>query len=399
MRRLLGVAAAAAFTLSACGGDSAGLTAMPAPAAMTSAARLVTLVLQIAVPPSAGHGRRHGLHPRYVSPSSKSIAIDVTRINGGPPPAGLATQTVTNLADCSNGCTVRGPSVPAGSATLALAIYDKAQTVHACPCAGKVLSQLSQTFTISAGMANSLRATLQGVPASFDFGNTLGSGTGGTAIVSRTLTVNVYDADGNAIAGEYANPVTVSDRESSNDALAATNVKVNGGAAASSVTLKASTDTVKFNYSGLAIAPVPFSASASGATTFHQTFATSNAGPSSQCGGDPTVCATVPTNPTVNLYATSGTGSTATLTASQTGWTNAGYLKDVTETDDCGAYATIALATATAANGGNGSIYTATALNSAAAAGSCTVRFKGGDATDHSEAITLTFTTSSVGIY
>jgi hypothetical protein len=406
MRRLFGSTVAATIALAACNSGMVGPGAtVGAPTALTAATaqkkHLATLVVHFVLP------RRHvrgGLYPQYISPSSKSIAISLNTVNGGRPPAGLVTQVITNLTftgthpTCSGTpltCTAFGPAVPPGTDNLSLAIYDRQQTVVRCPCAGNVLSEEAQNFTITRGQTNVLHATLEGVPASFDFGGTLGTGTGGTAFSNRALTVNVYDADANLISGTYANPVTITDGES--DGFGATNLAIGAGIAASSVTVHASADSVDLSYSGLAIAPVPFSISATGANTFNQTFGTSNVNPSSVCkDGGASICATTPTNPTVNLYANSGTGSTATLTVTQNGWTN--YSHDAAESDTCSPYATLSLTTSTAGNGGNGSIYTANALSTATAAGSCTITFKGGDPANHSEAVTLTFTTTSITV-
>jgi hypothetical protein len=413
MKRLIGTALGALMALSACSGgigslgSGAGMGAPPvASGAGLKKKRLVKLVVRFAFP---RHRRRRAFGrfaPEYISASSESIAITLNTVNGSSPPAGLTAQVITNLTfsggspTCTGSpasCTVLGPSVPPGTDSLSLVIYDRRQTVNSCPCAGNILSEKTQNFTVTPGQTNALSVALEGVPASFSFGGTLGGGTGGTAFTNRPLTVSVDDADGNLITGTYFNPVTVTDGEA--DGLGATNLSVNGGSTASSVLVHASTDSVDLNYSGLAIAPVHFSASASGATTFDQTFSTSNANPSSVCSdGGADICATTPTNPTVDLYTTSGTGSTATLTATQPGWTNTGFVRDVGESDTCGSFATISLTKSTSSNGGNGSIYTATALNTASTAGTCTITFKGGDPANHSEAVTLTFTTSSIGV-
>jgi hypothetical protein len=406
MKRPQGAVIAAIVALASCSSGASGLApsiTTEAPPAPTSAAaqkkHLVKLVVHFALPRRRHH--RGKLYPRYISPSSASIVISLNAVNGSPPPAGLVTQVITNLTfgganpTCSGtpaACTAFGPSVPPGTDNLSLTIYDQKQTVNSCPCAGNVLSEDAQNFTVTPGRSNALVATLQGVPASFTFNGTLGSGTGGTAFSNRVLTVNAYDADDNVIGGTYANPVTVTDGES--DGFGATNLAVNGGSTASSVVVGAATDTVDLNYSGLAIAPVAFSISAAGATTFNQTFGTNNVNPSSVCAGGAHICATTPTNPTVNLYATSGTGSTATLTVTQAGWTN--YSHDVSESDTCSPYGTISLTTPTSSNGENGSIYTATALSTATNPGSCTITFTGGDPANHSEAVQLTFTTTTI---
>jgi hypothetical protein len=406
MQRLQGTAIAAIIALTSCSDGAGGMgpsATAGAPTALTAAApqkkHLVKLVVRFVLP-----RRRHvrgRVYPKYISPSSESIAISLNTVNGGSPPAGLVTQVITNLTfsgakpACSGKpttCTASGPSVPPGTDNLSLVIYDRQQTVTRCPCVGNVLSEDTQNFTITPGQTNSLVATLQGVPASFSFGGTLGSGTGGTAFSNRAVTVNVYDADANLISGTYANPVTVTDGES--DGFGATNLAVNGGSKASSVIVDAASDAVDLNYSGLAIAPVNFSVSATGATTFNQTFSTSNVDPSSICAAGADICATAPTNPTVNLYAASGPGSAATLTVTQNGWTN--YSHDAGESNTCSPYATLALTTSTSSNGGKGSIYTATALSTATTAGSCTITFTGGDATHYNEAVTLTFTTTSI---
>jgi hypothetical protein len=407
MKKLLGVAIAGAFALSACSGTGNTNTFAPTSsnaignvsssqgsvdAASKSRHRhLVRLLIHIKVP-KVRHGKKtHRLHPDYISPYSQSITVTLNTVNGSAPPSGLLTSTTTNITNCTNGCTVLGPSVPPGSDNLSFTVYDAQNG------SGNPLSSLTQDFTVTPGQANALSATLEGVPASISF--TLPSGTAGTVINSTTVAFSVLDADGNQITGStaLANGVTLTDGES--DGLNATSLAVNGGTPSSTVTIDKPTDTLKFKYSGLAIASTSVNASGTGLTPSSSPFTVTSTNPSSACSdGGAGVCATTPTNPTINLYTNSGTGSTATLTTTQTGWTNSGYLQDVTESDNCSSYATVAKSTSTNP-GGAGTVFTVATSGTPSSAGSCTITLTGGgNSSQNSESVTLTYTTSSIGV-
>ncbi|MGZ3496871.1 MAG: hypothetical protein ACXWNK_06160 [Vulcanimicrobiaceae bacterium] len=361
--------------LAACGGGSG---ATPTPVATTAPTsrptgngQLVPTSFSIRVPSSTSKNRQ----PDYVTANVKSIIITLDSVDGGAPPAGITTSVTANLLSCASGCTVAGPSAPPGSDGFTLTTFDNTNG------SGNTISIASQTFTIVQGQNNANNVTLLGIPKTFTIA-ALPSGTAGTAFASpATLTLTVNDADGNAITGTFANPVTVTDSDTSS-LTQGTALSVNGGTTATSVTVNASTDVLTLNYGGLAIAPAAIKANASGATAQTATF-TPTLAPIGYSG--PLNGAT----PQIDLYATSGTGSTGAFTVSETGLTNAPYNKTLTATP-AGGCATIGNLGATV-----GTSFTATAVASPTA-GSCTIGVT--DGLGQSKNVTLTYTTSQFGV-
>ena len=138
------------------------------------------------------------------------------------------------------------------------------------------------------------------------------------------------------IVGTYEKVVTITDSDTSG----ATSIVTSG----SPNQLSSSSDTVKLNYTGLSIAPATIGAHATGATAAIATFTPVLA---------PIVFGSSDTmNPSflgIDLYATSGTGSSAGFTASEVGWTNAPYNKGIGATGDtnCASFASVVPSTGT----------------------------------------------------
>lgn len=316
--------------------------------------------------------------PKYLTANVKSVTIAFTAYNGGPIPSGSTNTTVTSnlaLTGCPCTATVAGPSVPPGSDTFSLTTYD------ANGGSGNVVSTASPTLVIQAGQANSNTIALDGVPHAFLIG-ALPSGTAGSSFAATPFTLTVQDVDGNTILGTYANPVTITDSDTSSLTQGSA-LSVNGGAAATSVTSTASGDLLTLAYGGLAIAPATLTASAAGATNGTATF-TPALSPIVYSG--PLVASL----PEIDLYATSGTGSTGTFTASETGWTNAPYNRSITQSLAAGCSS---IATASPASGTS---FTDTVAASPSA-GTCTQTlsdFIGGQ----TKTVTVTYTTSGIGV-
>ncbi|MHB1800033.1 MAG: hypothetical protein ACYCUI_17395 [Vulcanimicrobiaceae bacterium] len=387
-RRLL--ALAALFALAACGGGASGSNPLPSATSRPPASEQLqptSFTLFVGAPATSAAkanaaGAHAGMKPSYVPSTSASITITLVNVNGNPPPSGLTTTVTSNLSNCTNGCTVPGPAVPPGNDAFTLTVYDAANG------AGNALSTASPTLTIALGQANSNTITLLGIPKSFTFG-TIPSGTAGTAFAGGgvALPLTVQDADGNTITGTYDTPVTVTDSDMSSLSLAS-GLAVSGGTVASSVSVPSSAadGTLMLTYGGMAILPATLKASATGATNATATFApTRNAivytGP---MYGSPSI-------PQINLYATSGTGSSATFTATEVGWTNSPYNQAITASEASGC-STIATTAAT-----SGSAFTTTVVASPVA-GTCTLTLT--DVTGGSPAVpvTLTYTNSGFGV-
>ncbi|HTA38910.1 MAG TPA: hypothetical protein VK760_07535, partial [Candidatus Acidoferrales bacterium] len=324
---------------------------------------------------------KHHKHPKrgahYIGAGAKSVTIALNSINGGAtPPPGLLTSVTTNISNCTSGCEVYGPSVPPGTDNMTITVYDANGGV------GNALSTATQDFSVAVATANSLSVSLNGIVSTFSM--TLPSGHAGTAISSEEISVEADDADGNAISGPYSQPFTIQEI----DDTSATTLSVNAGTAGTSVQTAQSSDVIDFAYSGKAIDTAGFN---SPTVDGFESFQPSVANPTSVCngagGGDETECAD---GPQINLYAPSGTGSIATFTTSQTGWSESPFLQTFTESDDCSSIADITTS--------DNLTFKATVVASPFA-GTCTATVTGGGATaNKSEAITITYTTSGVGI-
>jgi hypothetical protein len=262
--------------------------------------------------------------------------------------------------------------VPPGDDTFTITTYDAQNG------GGNVVSTASATFTITPGTANNNAITLNGVPATLTISG-VPAGTAGTAFGSaQAFTVTVKDADGNTIVGTYANAVTLAD----SDASGATSVTTSGTDSPPSGELLSSSDTAALNYDGRAISPVTLTASASGATSGTASFA-----PALQA-----IAYSGPLyngNPEIDLYATSGTGSTGTFTASEPGLTGTPYNGNLSISLASGCSS---IATATPSSGTS---FTVTVASSPSV-GSCTLTIN--DGLGQTKTVTLTYTTSSFGV-
>lgn len=323
--------------------------------------------------------------PRFVGSGGKSATVTLTGVtaNGGTIPSGLTTSVTTTIAvPCP--CSVAGPNVPPGQDTFAFNVYDGPNGT------GNVIATFLATYAIAAGVANTNTVTLNGVPAT---ARILGvpSLASGTA-ASTPISVVVYDADGSPITGTYAVPLTVNVNDA-NGALGQ-QLAINGGTPGQNVRLTKSGDVVQFIYGGLA----------ESATTLGVYNATN-----ASLGSVAVVPVNAPitysgpvngTTPEIDLYATSGTGSSGTLTLAQVGYASSGFTRVFTAypTPACASIATVAAAGSTATPPPNptGTAFTITAL-AAPVAGSCVVAFVNG-ASGQQQNVLVTYTSAQTGI-
>lgn len=191
---------------------------------------------------------------------------------------------------------------------------------------------------------------------------------------SGFLNLKMLTSGGTQIIGTVSNAVTVSSD------TAAVTLSVNSGTPSSSVTLTSGSDLLELFYTGLAINPATITVSASGATTTTGTFSPSTAnvvysGPMSGLNNE------------IDLYSTSGTGSTYSFNASQLGWTGSfGNSLVVSNASSCSGIATIATP-APAATG-----FTVSAVPSPVPT-SCSIGVAG-----FNSSITVTITYTSFGV-
>jgi hypothetical protein len=291
--------------------------------------------------------------PSYVTTAVKSITIALVGVGGSTPPSKFAVPVTSNINVTTCPCTINGPAVPPGNDEFTLTAYDNTGGT------GNIISTASPTLTIVAAQTNNNTIALNGVPASLVVSPPAASA--GTPLNAVPISVTVKDADSNAIMGAYANPVTLSDA----DTTGATSISISGTDSPPPGQLLSSSDVASLTYSGIATAPVTFSASATGATTATGSFAPVLA---------PIVITGASTmNPSfagADFTAQSGTGSTGTLTATEVGWTNGPYSRALQLASDpsCSTIGTASL---------SGTTITATASGSATA-GMCTASINDG---------------------
>jgi hypothetical protein len=362
--------------LSACGGAggtsaTAPTGAWPGVVAPANSAQLVPTSFAVGLAASASASNHRT--PKYVGAGSASVQIALNSVNGGAPPIGLTTTVTSSITPANCPCSVSGPLVPPGSDAFTFTTYDGPNAT------GNVVATFTNTYTIAAGSANNGNTvTLLGVPHSFTISG-LPAAAAGTVVNPVAFTLAVFDADGNQISGTYANTVTVTE----SDTTGANGIEIAGAATpfGTSVALNASTDQILIRYAGQAIAPAVITASAPGATSRTASFA-------------PVLSPIVysgPLNgasaPELDLFAPSGTGSTGTFTASETGWTGPYNNTFSATTAGCATIGTISPA--------SGTSFTFTAVASPVA-GTCSITLS--DGAGQTKSVIATYTSSGFGV-
>lgn len=320
-----------------CGGG-----ASPSPSAQAYAPAIVPAKVLIAIALAAPPANAGRSAPAYVSSATKSATVTVT--NAG---TTLAPVTINCTTNACSGTVV----APYGADTFTVNLYDGVNG------SGDLLSTGSVMQTIVANATNAVNLTTNGVVHAFSLA--VGSASAGSA-TSVPITVNATDASGATIIapGGYASQsgsaltITLTDSDTSGaTSLAQSTVTGPGG--------------LSMTYSGLAFtSPVSITASAQGYPSATATFA-----PTLQ----PIVIATNDTlNPSfagIDLYATSGAGSSGSLSASEVGWTNFGKSFSLSVPSACSTITTLA--------SGTGTTFTANVASSPVA-GECTATLADG---------------------
>ncbi len=369
------------FALAACsgggGGNPIGTPSTPAPPPPGGGGTTtIPTHFVIGGPASSTTALGSSRSPQYVPNTVKSVTISLNSVNAVPPPSGLTTTATDNISAPSCPCVVSGPSVPPGSDAFTITTYDGTGGT------GNAISVATQTIAITAGTTNNVTITLEGIPKSFAIAG-IPSASAGTALSATALSVTVKDADGNTITGAYASPITLAD----SDATGASTLATSGSDSPPAHELLSSSDTATLSYTGLAILPATISASATGATTANATFAPTlhpivYTGPLNGSGGAE-----------LDFYATSGTGSTLSFTASELGWTGAPYNKTLTLAPASGCSAILDSATSTL----SGTAFTEN-VAAAPSAGTCTATLSDGVGQTLAGGITLTYTVTNIGV-
>jgi hypothetical protein len=372
------LAVSAAISLAACSGHSGGQVlpdTNPGPAFGDAGVIDATPATNVAMKISAAS----------ISPGSKSVVVTLTK--QGTKAVKPAKKTITNFTGtgsikCTKGCTVPGPAAAAGTDTFTVVIFDGLKGK------GNQLATLAVTPKIKTSKTT-VSVTLMKIVKTAAVASSTGAA--GTAKAAAALALTVKDADGNPVTGTFNNPVTVADA----DATTATTLSGGTGSAKSQV-FSSSTQTLKLAYSGLAILSPKITPSGSGITGTAGTFTVTLGN---------IVAVIVPTPKTTNqidLYALSGTGSSATIALTQPGWQGGAFNNAFTTSiafgsGNCGAGSSVAGYTIT----GGGASFAASvnaAINSGSGpvAGTCTLTVTGG--AGQTLPVVLTFTTTGIGI-
>lgn len=355
------------LALAACAGGNSGGNVSNIPAALESpksTAQLVSTSFSVNTGKLGTSGAKR--LPRYIGAGAQSVIITLNAVNGAAPPAGLTPSIISSIVSSNCPCTVNGPFVPPGNDSFTFSTTDGPNGT------GNAIATFAAAFVINVGSANSGNiVTLAGVPKSFSFGTVPNALVGSAFGSAQSLALTVQDADGNTISGTYANPVTVTTTDT-----VASQLVIDGAAAASSVQLVSSSSALALTYNGTAIAPSTISASATGATGANTIFAPI-------LGSIVYSGPTLSNNPEIDLYATSGTGSSANFTVSEVGTANS----FTGTTTGCSGIGTL--------SGSPGHAFSFTAAASPVA-GSCTIRIS--DVLGQTKNIVATYTSSGFGV-
>jgi hypothetical protein len=420
MRKILTLIAMMA--LAGCGGGGGANTSPnpnPQPPAPTTAPTSGYVTPQFIIRIPARQGAANGRTPKYVSSATlsvqitltaDSVGIDPTTITGNP-----ATTNVT-AGSCSSGCTVNGPPTPPGTDSFKIVTFDaNGATGHALNAAQ------ANNVTIAAGQNTAVPVTLGAIPATLSISNVpTGAGAFPAGTQSQTTAISVVAADGHGdtiptsqspavfyvdSTGTALNiTVTDPDTNAHGSCVVNTGTSTCTGAAPTSVTFSGPDVTRMLAYDGLAENPVTLTASASGATNGTASFQPKLNAPAFNSSQATPAGVALTASAEIDLFATSGVGSTGTESFTESGWTNTPYNHAllVTGTPACTpaapALSGIATVTVGANSTTNGTPFTATAVGSPTA-GSCPVTVGDGlssNTTDGSATLTVTYTTSSV---
>ena len=425
MRKILTIVAVMA--LAGCGGGGASAPVgnpNPQPVQTTvPQSDYVTPQFLIAIP--ARSGSANSRTPQYVSSATLSIKITLTAdsvgITPGTIPGNPATTNVSPTCG-AGGCTVtvNGPPSPPGTDSYTVVTYDATNaTGHALNAA-----QLN-SVTIAAGKTTTQTITLGAIPATLTVSGVPAALNAGTQTQTATVSVVAKDGHGDTIpTGRTPNVVYVDatgaalnitltdpDTAAHGSCVIDTGTSTCTSGAATSVTFSGPDVTKVFAYDGVAELPVTLTATASGATNGTAPFQAALNAPVFN-GSQATPAGVAQSgSPEIDLFNTTGIGSTGSESFTESGWTNSPYNHALTfaNTGACttgaGISATSMADIATISVGANdttnGTPITATIASGAGLPkpGSCPSTISdglSGNSTDGSATLTVTYTNFSV---
>jgi hypothetical protein len=204
---------AAALALSVCAGGCAGGAghALPAPQRTGGSAALAAVQFTMHWPSRTPSSRRS---PRFVSPSTASVVVEVN-----PDPATPGPVTFANAPSVASGTSTLSVDAPVGADVFIIALYDQAQISGETTTAGNELGRVRVAQTIVANVTNTLSATVIGTVAGVRIGPLPNQGNvvpipaaspAAYELYGRTpatFAVAPLDAGGNAIVQPDAPPV------------------------------------------------------------------------------------------------------------------------------------------------------------------------------------------------
>jgi hypothetical protein len=420
MRKILTLIAMMA--LAGCGGGGGANTSPnpnPQPPVPTTAPASGYVTPQFTIRIPVRQGTAKGRTPQFISSATASVKITLTADSVGIDPTTISgNPAITNIAagSCNSGCTVNGPPTPPGTDSFTIITYDaNGATGHAINAAQ------ANNVTITAGQNTAVPITLGAIPATLSVsGVPTGAGALTAGTQSQTASISVVAADGHGdtiptsqtpsvfyvdATGAALN-VTVSDPDTNLHGSCVINSGTSTctSAAATSVTFSGPDVTRLLAYDGLAENPVTLTASASGATNGTASFQPKLNAPAFNSSQATPSGVALTGSAEIDLFATTGVGSTGSESFTESGWTNTPYNHAllVTATPACtpASPALSGIATVVAGSNStlNGTPFTATVVASPTA-GSCPVTVGDGlssNTTDGSATLTVTYTTSSV---
>ena len=420
MRKILTLIAMMA--LAGCGGGGGGTTPSnpnPQPPVPTTAPASGYVTPQFIIRIPLRQGATKGRTPQYIASSTLSVKITLTADSVGIDPTTITgNPAVTNVAagSCTSGCTVNGPPTPPGTDSFTIVTYDaNGATGHALNAAQK------NGVAIAAGANTAVSVILGAIPATLSIsGVPTGAGALTAGTQSQTASISVVAADGHGdtiptaqapnvfyvdSTGALLNiTVTDPDTNAHGSCVINTGTSTCTGAAPTSVTFSGPDVTRLLAYDGLAENPVTLTASASGATNGTTSFQPKLNAPAFNSSQATPSGVALTGSAEIDLFATSGIGSTGSESFTESGWTGTPYNHAllITGTPACTPAAPALTGIATVSAGANsttnGTPFTATAVASPTA-GSCPVTVGDGlssNTTDGSATLTVTYTTSSV---